>query len=278
MDLTNQKITHKVFGEGHIVSHNDTILTVKFDNDKKEFVYPDAFDSFISLKDPAVAQSMEKVVKQLKSEEEEQLREEKEERRQKLIIKKQKRKLKNGRLHESSQAVFWLDEEEQETIFSDWEVSTGKVQSGANKGTPSRAARLRPNSAIVLTAREEEQEETERRILGLFMVPETFSGSTNEDGVIPAHSKYRIQLTDEEADKMLFWNYYKNKNYPERTTWNSGKYRYFDNIWVAQMLKDIIDMRTGEEREEVENFLTYFCQVNALDKESITEAEGALKL
>lgn len=278
MDLTNQKITHKVFGEGSVVSQNDSLITVKFDQEKKVFVYPDAFGNFISLKDPAVAESMKNVVRRLKSEEEELLKEEKEQRKQKLIIKSQKRKLKNGRLHESSQAVFWLDKEEQETIFSEWQVSTGSVQSGANKGTPSRAARLRPNSAIILTSRDEEQEETERRILGIYMVPETFSGSMSEDGLIPAHSKFRIQLTDEESDKMLFWNYYKNKNYPDRTTWNSGKYRYFDNIWAAQMLKDIIDMRSSEEGlEDVENFLNYFCQVNALEKDTITEADGALK-
>ena len=95
---------------------------------------------------------------------------------------------------------------------------------------------------------------------------------------MPAHEKYRIKLTEEESEKMLFWNYYINKNYPNRTTWNSGKYRYFDNVWAAQMLKDIIDMRTDpEEVEEAEKFLNYFLQMNALEAEDVTEASGALK-
>lgn len=278
MDLINQKITHKVFGEGSIVSHDDSLITVDFNNETKVFVYPDAIGDFITLKDEELAQSMKKVVRQLKSEEEELKKEEKEERKQKLIKKNQKRKLKNRRLHESSQAVFWLDEEEQEDIFETWEIGTGTVQSGANKGQPSRAARLRPNSAVILTARSEEQDEVERRILGLYMVTEVFSGNISDDGTVPAHEKYRIKLTEEESEKMLFWNYYINKNYPNRTTWNSGKYRYFDNVWAAQMLKDIIDMRTDpEEVEEAEKFLNYFLQMNALEAEDVTEASGALK-
>lgn len=77
---------------------------------------------------------------------------------------------------------------------------------------------------------------------------------------------------------MLFWNYYVNKNYPHRTTWNSGKFRYFDNVWTAQILKDIIELKTDEVQiKEAKNFLEYFCQMNALDMENIPEANGALK-
>ena len=106
MDLINQKITHKVFGEGSIVSHDDSLITVDFNNETKVFVYPDAIGDFITLKDEELAQSMKKVVRQLKSEEEELKKEEKEERKQKLIKKNQKRKLKNRRLHESLQEQF----------------------------------------------------------------------------------------------------------------------------------------------------------------------------
>lgn len=152
------------------------------------------------------------------------------------------------------------------------------IQSGVNKGQPNRAARLRPNSAGLLTAREAEQAETERRILGLYMVNETFSGNSSNDGMVPSHAEFRIKLTDEEAEKMLFWNYYINQNHPHRTSWNSGKYRYFDNVWTAQILKDIIALKTDEEQiKEVERFLEYFCKMNALDINNIPEANGALK-
>ena len=278
MNLINEEITHKVFGEGNIVEHEDSIITIDFKTDIKKFVYPDAFNEFITLNDKEIAKSLKKIF--LKRElEEEILEKQREEEKEQLILEQQRRdKLKNHKIHESSQIVFWLDEDKQESVFTDWEVSTGKVQSGENKGQPNRVARLRPNSAGLLTARGVDQPETERYILGLYMVNEMFSGNIGEDGMVPSHSDFRIQLTDEEAKKMLFWDYYINKNYPERTSWNSGKFRYYDNIWTAQIVKDIIALKTDEVQiQEAEAFLEYFCQKNALDINNIPEPEGALK-
>ena len=97
------------------------------------------------------------------------------------------------------------------------------------------------------------------------MVNESFSGNLKDDGMVPSHAEFRIELTHQEAEQMLFWNYYINKNHPDRTSWNSGKFRYFDNIWTAQIIKDIIGLRTDEEQiKEAENFLEYFRQMNAL--------------
>lgn len=278
MNLINEEITHKVFGEGCIVDQDGSIITVDFNEDTKKFVYPDAFGKFITLNDRETAKSLKEIIakRQIKEDALEKKREE--EREQQELERQRREMLKNHRIHESSQIVFWLDEEEQQRVFTDWKTSTGEVQSGKNKGQPNRAARLRPNSAALLTVRSSDQPETERRILGLYMVDETFSGNFSDDGMIPSHEQYRIELTDQEAEKMLFWNYYINVNYPHRTTWNSGKFRYFDNVWTAQILKDIIALRTEEEQiKEVQNFLEYFCEVNALDINNIPEASGALK-
>src|SRR5699024_6009195 len=109
-------------------------------------------------------------------------------------------------------------------------------QSEKNKGQLNKEARLGPNSASLMTARESDQSERKRRILALYMVNETFSSDLKDDDMVSNHEKFRIKLTDQEADKMLFWNYYINKNYPHRTSWNSCKYRYFYNVWTAQIL------------------------------------------
>lgn len=278
MNLINEEITHKVFGEGNIVDHEDSIITIDFNEEIKKFVYPDAFEEFITLNDQGTAKSFKKFF--LKREAEEKILEKKleEEKEQQMLEQQRKEKLKNHKIHESSQVVFWLDEEEQQNIFTEWQVSTGLVQSGKNEGQPNRATRLRPNSASILTARESNQPETERRILGLYLVNEMYSGNLDDEGIVSSHSEFRIELTTEEAEKMLFWNYYINKSYPHRTTWNSGKYRYFDNEWTAQILKDIIALRTNEEQiQEAEKFLEHFCQINALDINNIPEANGALK-
>jgi len=278
VNLINEQITHTVFGEGHIVAQDASIITVDFVEDTKKFVYPDAFRTFITLNNQDTAKSLNKIISKREVEEKALAEKREAEKEQRALERQRREMLENHKIHESSQIVFWLDKEEQQNVFTDWEAFTGEVQSGKNKGQPNKAARLGPNSAGLLTVRKSDQPETERRILGLYMVKETFSGNLNEDGMVPAHEDFRIELTDQEADKMLFWNYYINQNYPLRTTWNSGKYRYFDNVWTAQILTDIIALRTDEEQiKEAKDFLEHFCLMNVLDMENIPEASGALK-
>lgn len=278
MNLINEKITHTVFGKGTIIDHTDSFITIDFDDDIKKFVYPDAFSKFLTLNDENLAESLDEVLSVRKKEQEALAKQRAEEKAERELEQQRRDRIKNLKIHESSQMVFWLDEEEQENVFNDWSVFVGNVQSGKNKGQPNRVARLSSNSANVLTVRNQDEDETERKIVGLYMTPESFVGSLREDGIIPAHEDYRIKLSEEEAEKMLFWNYYINKSYPDRTAWNSGKYRYFDNVWTAQILKDIIALKTDEEeKKQVESFLEYFTQMNALDIDGIPEPNGALK-
>ncbi len=278
MNLLHKEITHKVFGEGDIVKQDESFITVEFNDDVKTFVYPDAFGRFIKLKDQDTAKSLKKVIAAKEVEKAELEKKRREEKERQELEQQRREKLKNHKIHESSQIVFWLDEEELQNVFIDWQVSPGRIQSGKNKGEPNRPARLSPNSAVLLTVRKPDKPETDRQIIGLYMVDETFTGELSDDGMVPAHAKFRIKLTDQEAEKMLFWNYYVNNNYPHRKTWNSGKYRYFDNIWTAQILKDIITLKKNDEEvKAAEDFLEYFCKMNVLDMDNIPEANGALK-
>lgn len=278
MNLINEEITHKVFGEGYIIDQDESFITIDFNEDIKKFVYPDAFGQFITLKNRDLAKSLEKIIEKRMAEKA-KLEEKREKEQEQLVLEQQRREqLKGQKIHESSQIVFWLDEEEQKNVFKDWQVSTGTIQSGKNKGQPNRPARLRPNSAGLLTVRDENEDETERKIIGIYMVNEIFAGEIGDDGMVPSHADYRIQLTEEEAEKMLFWNYYVNKNYPHRMTWNSGKYRYFDNIWTAQILKDIIALKQDKkEVKAAQKFLEYFCDMNTIDIDQIPKPNGALK-
>ena len=78
---------------------------------------------------------------------------------------------------------------------------TGVCKSGANKGKPNRLARLYPNSACVITQRERDLPEQTRRVVGVFMVAEDFVGKLCDDGYIPAHSHYRIRLSEESQNE-----------------------------------------------------------------------------
>ena len=49
MVFDNVKVVHKTFGEGTVTEHIGNYITVKFASAEKKFVYPDAFERFLSL-------------------------------------------------------------------------------------------------------------------------------------------------------------------------------------------------------------------------------------
>ena len=174
-------------------------------------------------RDKSDANLLEKIIQKREMERREE--EWKKEEANKLQRKNQKLRLEydklmlNHKLHPESQMVFWCDEEEKSSSFSDWKVFSGLVKSGNNKGKPSKPIRLHQNSAVLLTSVDPNKSEKDRRILGVYMVKKDFIGEMCEDGYIPAHAKYKLQLTEQESDQMLFWKYYTNEKSPNKMTW-----------------------------------------------------------
>lgn len=281
MNLINKEVTHKRFGKGNVVKHSGSIIEVNFATESKKFVFPDVFGQYLKLHDQHAASSLEKIIEQKRLEREKEERE-KEEQKQRLLEEQQLRAehdklMKNHKLHPQSQMVFWCDEEEKNNVFTEWQVFTGTIKSGDNKGKPKKPTRLFKNSVCLLTERDSSIPEKERRILGVYMVSEDFIGQLCEDGYVPAHSQYKLQLTEEESEQLLFWNYYINEKSPHRMTWNTGKFRYFDNVWMAQILRDIIPLKLGtEEQELAQQFLKYFCKLNRINIDELPEPNGAL--
>ena len=64
MNLIDETVTHKVFGEGQIVEQDDKTITVDFEEDVKKFVYPDAFKTFIMLQDRDLSERFRRNVDQ----------------------------------------------------------------------------------------------------------------------------------------------------------------------------------------------------------------------
>ncbi|NLJ79575.1 MAG: malate synthase [Firmicutes bacterium] len=280
MDLLHKQVEHKSFGRGSVVECDDSYVTVRFPLGEKRFVFPDAFGTHLLLTDEKIASKVEGVKE--KTERKRRKREKEQEKIRALEYEKQQRRMewerlmKNHRLSPVSQAVFWVDQEEAEKVFSEWQIFTSTTKSGVNKGKPNRLVRLHQNSAILITAREADIPEKERRILGLFMVNEKFIGKLGEDGYIPAHSRYKLRFSEEESQQLLFWNYYYNKRYPQNMTWNSGRHRYFDNLWMAQILKDVAVLKKDSpEQELVRDFQKHFAHMNRLEGELPTP-NGAL--
>ena len=279
MNLINKKVTHKLFGIGSIVKHNDSSIEINFETENKKFVFPDVFGQFLTLHDKNDAKSLELIIQnKVKEQQEEEFKKEEEKKiqRKKHELRLEHEKLmKNHKLHPESQMVFWCDKEEQASSLSEWKVFSGEVKSGSNKGKPNKPIRLHQNSAVLLTA--VDSTETERRILGVYMVNEDFVGKLCEDGYIPAHSKYKLELTEEESNQLRFWKYYKDVKNPEKVTWNTGKYRYFNNLWMAQILLDIVSLKSdSNERELAQQFFKHFCKMNKISDQEVPKPNGAL--
>lgn len=281
MNLINKKVTHKRFGMGSIVKQNDSSIEIHFASENKLFVFPDVFGKHLKLHDKSDAKSLEKIIQ--KKEDERKQEEWKKEEERRLHRKKQELRIeheklmKHHKLHPESQMVFWCDSDEQSRAFSEWKVFSGVIKSGANKGNPNKPVRLHQNSAVLLTATDPSKPEKDRRILGVYMVNENFIGKLCKDGFIPAHATYRIQLTEEESNQLPFWKYYVNEKSPEKMTWNTGKYRYFDNLWMAQILLDILSLKEDpQERMQVQQFFEHFCKMNKITDEEIPKPNGAI--
>lgn len=281
MNLINKKVTHKRFGMGSIVKHNETSIEIHFASENKMFVFPDVFGTHLKLHDKSDANSLEKIIQKKEMERKEEERKKEEEKKlqrkyQELRLEHEKL-MKHHKLHPESQMVFRCDTEEQNSSFSEWKVFSGAIKSGNNKGKPNKPIRLHQNSAVLLTAIDSGMPEKDRHILGVYMVNEDFIGKLCEDGNILAHSKYRIQLTEQESEQLLFWQYYVDKKSPDKMTWNTGKYRYFDNLWMAQILLDIVSLKSNtEERELAQQFFKHFCKMNQITVQDLAKPNGAL--
>ncbi len=281
MNLIKKQVTHRSYGLGKIVNLSDSFVEIQFDSGLKKFVFPDAFEKFLFLTDKKSADFVSEKKKKAQHEaKRKKMREAvaRATRTKELRVRMQNENLlKNLRLNPSSQIVFWCNKEEEKEVFENWSIFTGTIKSGKNKGKINRLARLHRNSACLLTVRYPEEAEQERRIIGVFMVQPEFIGKLCEDGIVGAHKDFRIQLTESQSEKMLFWRYYLNKRSPSRMTWNQGKHRYFDNILMAQILREIVLIKNKTpEREISQRFYDHFCSINRIDKTSIPQPNGPL--
>ncbi|MDD4583508.1 MAG: hypothetical protein PHR60_04900, partial [Eubacteriales bacterium] len=65
--------------------------------------------------------------------------------------------------------------------------------------------------------------------------------------------------------------------YPQNMTWNTGRYRYFDNVWMAQILRGIVSLKKKpHEQELAQRFFEHFCQMNQISEEELPKPNGAL--
>lgn len=264
MQLIGQPIKHRTFGKGIVTDWNHTTITICFPAGEKKFLYPDAFYKFLHLKNDAMQR---KILELLEKREAAQ----KAERQALQEIQNRKIFLRNLKITPQSQAVFNVEPDQYETLFSTWSVSTGCYVSGYSKGEPRVPDRLKPNSMCLLTECAAGQTEEDRRIIGAFMVEEDFLGRHCLDGMIHAHPMYRLQLQPE--DQILFWPYVVQE--PEKQRWGGTVLKYMTNKTGERILFDIKErLLCDESQERAEDFYQYYCRLNRLRPRHIEDGGG----
>lgn len=104
MNLINQKVHHRIFESGTIVSQSATTVTVKFCEKygTKKFIYPSAFESFLELCGSDAKAEMDGELRQIRErlDEEQRIRAQEDERRheeERRALLEQKRALAKKR-------------------------------------------------------------------------------------------------------------------------------------------------------------------------------------
>jgi hypothetical protein len=58
MELNNLQVKHKVFGIGTVVETDGKYMTILFGDVRKNFVYPDSFEKYLTLADGTVSEEI----------------------------------------------------------------------------------------------------------------------------------------------------------------------------------------------------------------------------
>ena len=218
MQLVGQAISHTKFGKGVVSETTAGTITIIFQDAEKKFLFPDAFEHFLALRNKEEQNQINELITKLalKRAAQESTRHDEQE---------HNNRISNLKVTPTSQVAFGFIKNTREQVFSTWTVSTGSYLGGNSKGNPRIPKRMQFNSACLLTECPEGASEKERRIIGVFMVKDGFEGALCEDGIINSHEKYKIQLDDTES--LPFWDYFSSDVAVPK--WGNMEFKYFSN-------------------------------------------------
>lgn len=148
-------------------------------------------------------------------------------------------------------------------MLRDWRTAIGETVA---RETKSFGPAIHEGAVCVLTTRMPRMKEKDRFVFALFLIDYVHKGTASESGYVVCESEFRIRLKPSETRKIKFWDYYRNKNHPEKEVWGTGLYRYMDNKAIVKLLQDLIALRSGKEKIKVERFLDEFMNRNNLPK------------
>ncbi len=253
--MIGKKVSHNRFGDGIVTSNTGNIIEVDFSNQRRKFIYPDAFSRFITCSDNKIQTEImallnhrnqkQQLIQEFKRREQERLQ-----------------RIKKLKLVDNSHAAFGLIHNDLASIQASLTIKTGDYLSGKSKGQPRIATRIAMNSACILTEVPNGKKEEERRIIGVMMLREDVEGKYCLDGNLAIHPTLRVLLSPSEQ-KLLFWNYQSLSS--SKNKWGNTEFKYLSSDCVKQILHDMKNIITGEEERGIlNNLYLYFCSLNQL--------------
>jgi len=253
VSIIGATVKHKVFGTGTVTALTDEVVTVSFYGVERRFIYPDAFEKFLTFSCQELQTHIEEeilkraiIAKRQKKYEQEQRA-----RRQKLL---------NYRIAANSHLVVNVPCEQVDNVLQTLSFSTGVYFSGESIGMPRIADRVKPNSVCFITSCQKEQAERERMLVGAFMVAEDFFGDEAGNGIVKGHPKHHLAMPENQY--LNFWEL-ADQSAPLR--WGKTAFRYCSAALANRMLSEMVAVvqETDQEEKSLELY-QYFCAINQL--------------
>lgn len=249
MQLIGQTVSHEIFGKGTVTGRDQQTLTVHFPQGNHSFLYPEAFSKYLVAQN---ADLQQRIIGMLHAQQQEQQAREEAE----MARWEKATALRSLRIPSRSQGVFDIAPDER--IFESWTLSTGCYLSGFSRGEPRIPDRLGPNSLCILTRVNPGEPEAGRKIIGLAMADDEFSGIDCEDGRVPTHPVYRMKLEPEQ--QLPFWPFVTDEE--KKKKWGKTAFKYLPNELGELILRRICRKYRSDAADA---FYRYFCELNHLN-------------
>ena len=148
-------------------------------------------------------------------------------------------------------------------LLKDWIASVGRVQREKRTDKPKKTVSTRVNRMCILTTKQPAELEQERKVFAAFLISEVENGDEAE-GNMHAHPDYRIELTAEEAERVRFWEFHKNKTKMEMPFWGSGLTRNLTDAQSINIMKAMMEAAIEPAKKaHILEVLEYYCKVTA---------------
>jgi hypothetical protein len=117
-------------------------------------------------------------------------------------------------------------------LFSKWQFNGGEWHHGPRKGQAIPVRETAVGKIAILTTRKPGEEESQRKIIGLYEI-----GELGSEGNLKAHPDFKIRLRIDEANQLQFWRYYRNE-LSDSAFWGTMLFRYLTDGQVHSILGD----------------------------------------